>query len=516
MQESKKNNGIVYLIGAGPGDPGLITVKGLDRIRRADVVVYDYLANPKIIAEASQKAELIYVGKKGADHTAEQVDINSILREKAMEGKSVARVKGGDPFVFGRGGEEAEELAESGIEFEVIPGVTSAVAAPAYAGIPVTHRDHASSVTFITGHEDPNKPESAIDWANLASNPGSLVFLMGVKNLARISNSLIDNGKDPSTPASLIRWGTTPDQISLLSTLKDIPIEAEKKGIKAPAILLVGSVSILRNQLGWWEKKPLFGKKILITRSKSQSKGVAERISQLAGEAVEFPTIEITEPADTGPLDSSINRISEYDWIIFTSVNGVERFFSRFFELKYDIRELAGPRIGAIGPITASKLKDLNLNVDILAKEFKAEGLLASFDEADVKNKKFLIPRAQDAREILPEGLISLGGLVDVVHVYKTIIPQGNDVDSVRTMLLEDRIDAITFTSSSTVRHFIEILGKEKYKDLLINPCLASIGPITSKTIREYDLEPTVEADQYTMDGLVETLCEYFMNERPN
>ncbi len=516
MQESKKSNGIVYLIGAGPGDPGLITVKGLDRIRRADVVVYDYLAGAKIIAEASPEAELIYVGKKGSDHTAEQIDINSILREKAMEGKTVARVKGGDPFVFGRGGEEAEELAESGIEFEVIPGITSAVAAPAYAGIPVTHRDHASSVTFITGHEDPNKPESAINWANLASNPGSLVFLMGVKNLARISEYLIANGKDPSTPASLIRWGTTPGQVSLLSTLKDIPAEAEKMGIKAPAILLVGSVSILRNSLAWWEKKPLFGKKILITRSKSQSKGVAERISELAGEAVEFPAIEITEPDDTGPLDLAINRISEYDWIIFTSVNGVERFFSRFFEIKNDIRELAGPRIGAIGPVTASRLRDLNLNVDILAKEFKAEGLLASFHETETKGKRFLIPRAQEAREILPEGLIAMGGLVDVVHTYKTVTPQGNDVSRIQGMLAERQIDAITFTSSSTVERLIEILGKGDYKNLLKGPVLASIGPITSKTIREYDLEPTVEADQYTMDGLVKALCEYFTNKKEN
>jgi uroporphyrinogen III methyltransferase/synthase len=505
-------SGIVYLIGAGPGDPGLITVKGLEKIRTADVVVYDYLADKKIIAEAPSGAELIYVGKKGSDHTAEQPDINQILVQKSGEGKRVARVKGGDPFVFGRGGEEAEELANAGVRFEIVPGVTSAVAAPAYAGIPVTHRDHASSVTFITGHEDPNKPESAIDWGNLANNPGSLVFLMGVKNLKRICESLISHGKDPQTPAGLIRWGTTPNQVSLLSTLEHMPGDAHKKGIMAPAIFIVGSVALLGNRLAWWERKPLYGRRILITRSKSQSAGMADRISQLAGAAVLFPTIEITDPDDFQPLDTALNRISEYDWIIFTSVNGVERFFDRYFQLKDDIRELAGPNIGAIGPVTASKLRDLRLKVNALAKEFKAEGLLAEFEKSQVQGKRFLIPRAQEAREILPQGLAEMGGIVDVTPVYKTIIPRMNDTGSIIKMLSEKSVHAVTFTSSSTVTHFIETLGSDSYEELLKGIVLASIGPITSRTLELYSLKPQIEAKEYTMDGLVKAMSDYFAN----
>jgi uroporphyrinogen III methyltransferase/synthase len=504
--------GIVYLIGAGPGDPGLITVKGLEKIREADVVVYDYLADPKIIGEASPGAELIYVGKKGADHSAEQPDINTILLEKALQGKSVARVKGGDPFVFGRGGEEAEELAKGGVSFEIVPGVTSAVAAPAYAGIPVTHRDHASCVTFITGHEDPQKPESALDWGNLAANPGSLVFLMGVKNLRRISKSLIAHGKAPETPAALVRWGATPKQVSLVSDLVNIPEKAEEKGISAPAVLIVGDVAGLSNKLSWWEKMPLFGKRVLITRSKSQSAGMAHRISRLAGEPVQFPAIQITDPDDYGPLDDSIGEISHYDWIIFTSVNGVERFFSRFFQLREDIRTMAGPGIGAIGPVTASKLRTLNLKVDILAKEFKAEGLLAEFQRDEVYGKRFLIPRAQEAREILPEGLEAMGAHVNVVPVYKTVSPEDNDIESVRGMLQKAQIDAITFTSSSTVTHFVEMLGLDSNPELLGATVLASIGPITSKTLERCGLEAHVEAKEYTMDGLVAALCEYFQD----
>ena len=303
-----RNPGTVYLIGAGPGDPGLITVKGLEKIRTADVIIYDYLADERLIQEAKPTAELIYVGKKGSDHTLEQSNINELLVRKAMEGKSVARLKGGDPYVFGRGGEEAEALADSKVPFEVIPGVTSAVAAPAYAGIPVTHRDHTSMVTFITGHEDPTKEGSAIDWKLLARNPGTLVFLMGVKNLGNISKSLIENGKASDTPAALVRWGTTARQVSLTGTLGEIPFEAEHMGIGAPAVLVVGSVVSLHDKLAWFERKPMFGKRILVTRSREQSKRMAERISEMGGEAVLFPTIRIMPPEDPTPLDGAIQQ----------------------------------------------------------------------------------------------------------------------------------------------------------------------------------------------------------------
>ncbi len=502
--------GTVYLVGAGPGDEGLITVKGLHLIRSADVLVYDYLATPSLLQEADAEAEIIYVGKKGRDHTLEQHDINDLLVSKAREGKTVVRLKGGDPFVFGRGGEEAEQLAAAGIPFEVVPGVTSAVAAPAYAGIPVTHRDHASMVTFITGHEDPTKKETAIDWDNLARNPGTLVFLMGVKNLPNISTSLIEHGKPGDTPAALVRWGTTPDQSCLVSTLRELPKEAKRLGFKPPAVLLVGSVARLRESLNWFEKKPLFARKILITRSRAQSKRMADAIAAQGGEAVLFPTIVVQPPNDYKPLDCAIKDIGSCDWVIFTSVNGVERFFERFFELGHDIREMAGPRIGAIGPVTAQSIRDLGMKVDLVAKEFKAEGVLAQLAEEEVRGKRFLIPRAEMAREVLPEGIVEMGGDVRVVHVYRTDKPTDSDVQRIRELLENCTIDAITFTSSSTVSHFVEMLGASDVARLVDGTVLASIGPITSRTLREKGLPVHVEASEYTIDGLIHALVSYY------
>ncbi len=506
-------SGTVFLIGAGPGDPGLITVKGLTAIRTADVIVYDYLAAPELLREARSDAETIYVGKKGAVHTLEQEDINALIIEKATAGKTVARLKGGDPYLFGRGGEEAEELVKAGVPYEVIPGVTSAVAAPAYAGIPVTHRDHASTVTFITGHENPDKAETSIDWEVLAGNPGTLVFLMGVKNLPHISASLIERGKDPRTPAALVRWGTTPRQESLVSTLEAIPEDAKQREFKPPAVLVVGGVASLADRLAWFERKPLFGKRILITRSRAQSTRMAEAIAHGGGEPILFPTIAINPVEDTGPIDRSIAGIGEFDWLIFTSVNGVERFFERFYQIRDDIRDLAGPRIGAIGPVTAAAIRDRGLKVDLLAKEFKAEGLLAQFAPDDVRGKRFLIPRAEKAREILPEGIAEMGGEVTVVPVYTTGAPENNETGAIRTMLRDRRIHAITFTSSSTVDHFVEIMGSDAER-LLDNVAVASIGPITSKTVRSHGLHVSVEATHYTIDGLLEALSEYYRGEQ--
>lgn len=502
--------GIVYLVGAGPGDPGLITVKGLEKIRTADCIVYDYLAGERFLEEARDDAELIYVGKKGADHTLEQAEINEILVRKAEEGKRIVRLKGGDPFVFGRGGEEAEDLLAAGIRFEVVPGVTSAVAAPAYAGIPVTHRDHASMVTFITGHENPSKKESAIDWGLLARNPGTLVFLMGVKNLGRISESLISAGKPPDTPAAIVRWGTTPAQRSLKSTLATIPEEAKQQRIKPPAVLVVGSVADLRDKLSWFETKALFGKRILITRTREQSRGLADKVLELGGEPVLFPTICIQPPSNWEPVDEAIGNVASYDWIIFTSVNGVERFFDRFFEVRTDIRDLAGPRIGAIGPVTAASVRQRGLKVDLLAKEFKAEGVLAQLSEDNVRGRRFLIPRAEKAREILPDGIIRMGGHADVVSVYRTTRPAALEVEKIRDMLENKRVDAVTFTSSSTVTHFIDILTPDDVGRLLDGVVVASIGPITSRTIMENGLSMQVEASEYTIDGLLQAITRYY------
>jgi uroporphyrinogen III methyltransferase/synthase len=508
--------GTVFLIGAGPGDPGLITVKGLEKIRTADVVVYDYLAGQDLIREARADAEILYVGKKGKDHTLEQNEINELLVRKAREGKSVVRLKGGDPYVFGRGGEEAEELHAAGIPFEVVPGVSSAVAAPAYAGIPVTHRDHASMVTFITGHEDPTKDQSAIDWDVLARNPGTLVFLMGVKNLPNIAESLMKHGKPGATPAALVRWGTTPQQVSLVSTLSQIPQDAQAKGMKAPAVLVVGAVASLHERLGWFEKKPLFGKRILITRGREQSRKMAEKIIEQGGYPVLFPTIQIGPPDDFGPLDRAIGEVGTYDWIVFTSVNGVERFFQRFFEIREDIRDMAGPRIGAIGPVTAGALRKRGLKVDLLAKEFIAEGVLAALTDGDIKGKRFLIPRAEKARETLPEGIAARGGHVDVVTVYKTGVPDNADLAQVRDLLKEKRVDAVTFTSSSTVTHLLEMLGRDQVPELLDGIAVASIGPVTSGTLRENGFPVHTEASEYTIDGLVKALADYFADSGKN
>ncbi|MBI4964119.1 MAG: uroporphyrinogen-III C-methyltransferase [Desulfomonile tiedjei] len=507
-----KKPGTVFLVGAGPGDPGLITVKGLEKIRTADVIVYDYLAGDKLIEEARPDAELIYVGKKGKDHTAEQIDINRLLVTKARDGKTVVRLKGGDPYLFGRGGEEAEELVAACVPFEVVPGVTSAIAAPAYAGIPVTHRDHASMVTFVTGHEDPDKEESSIDWNVLAANPGTLVFLMGVKNLDNIATSLIKAGKPAHTPAALVRWGTTPRQIAVVSDLENLPAEAKRRGIKAPAVLVVGSVATLHETLGWFAKKPLFGKRILITRGREQSKRMADKISEQGGEPVLFPTISIQPPDDYRALDDAITRIKSFDWVIFTSVNGVERFFERFFQFNDDIREMAGPRLGAIGPVTAAAIRRLGLKVDRLAKEFVAEGVLDMLSETEVQGKRFLIARAEQAREVLPEGLTRIGGEVEVVTVYKTGLPSDSDIARVRKMLEEKALDAITFTSSSTVTHLVEMLKGSDLPALMDGVVLASIGPVTSSTLKECGLTADVKADEYTIDGLVKALSDYFVS----
>ncbi len=509
-QYTALTRGTVYLIGAGPGDPGLITVRGLDVIKAADVIVYDYLASTVLLDEARPDAELIYVGKTGKQHTLEQHQINDLLVERASQGRTVARLKGGDPYVFGRGGEEAEELREAGVRFEVVPGVTSAVAAPAYAGVPVTHRDHASMVTFITGHEKPDKEVSAINWDLLAANPGTLVFLMGVKNLATICSSLITHGKTSDTPALLVRWGTTPAQVTLSATLADLPLLAEQKGMKPPAILVVGSVVGLQQKLGWFENRPLFGKRILITRSLAQSRGMADRIRLAGGEPILFPTIRIDPPDSLAGLDAAISAIATYDWVVFTSVNGVDCFFRRFFELRSDIREMAGPQLGAIGPVTAASLTKLGLAVHAVPKEFVAEGLLAMFPATDVVSKRFLIPRAEQARDVLPDKLIEMGAHVDVAPVYKTSLPNEQDTEVIVSRLRERSVDAVTFTSSSTVNHFLELLGDAPVADLLEGVLIASIGPITSHTIRSHGLEPQVEAQEYTIDGLLAALEAQF------
>lgn len=501
--------GKVYLIGAGPGDPGLITVKGLNCLRKADVVVYDYLANEEFLNSVPKGVERIYVGKKGGDHTLSQQEINFLIADKARKGKIVARLKGGDPFIFGRGGEEAEELAEEGIPFEIVPGVTSAIAVPAYAGIPLTHRDFTSTVAFITGHEDPTKEESSIAWDKIATGVGTLVFLMGVGNLAVIAAKLMENGRDPETPVALIRWGTLPEQQTTIGKLSTIGEIARLKKIKPPVIILVGEVVALRSQLNWYEQLPLFGKKILVTRSREQASDLSERLRELGGIPIEFPTIEVIPPEKWDDLDHCASRMMTYDWVIFTSINGVKFFLDRFFALGLDVRDLKGPRICAIGPKTAEALHALKLKVDFVPSEYRAESIFEGLRRESLKGKKVLIPRARIARDILPEELRRAGALVDIVEAYRTVRPQGQ-VENVHELLARKAVAALTFTSSSTVSNFVEMIGTKDAKELTSGIAIASIGPITAEKAKSLGIETTIMPKEYTIPALVEALVEYF------
>ena len=506
--------GLVYLTGAGPGDPELITVKALEKIKSADVIIYDYLAGYELTTLARPDAQLIYVGKTGGNHTLKQKDINALLIEKALEGKTVVRLKGGDPFLFGRGGEEAEELVAAGIPFEVIPGVTSGIGAPAYAGIPVTHREHASMVTFVTGHEDPQKETSAINWATLAQSSGTLVFLMAMKNLSEICRNLIKHGMKPETPAAIVHWGTTPRQKSLVSTLADLHELAEQRGIKAPSVVVVGGVASLSKKLAWFESKPLFGKNIVVTRTREQSGKLTTRIRELGGQPILFPTIAITDPEDFCSLDQAIRNIQKYDWIIFTSVNGVDRFLKRFLYVAHDIREMKGPKIAAIGAVTASALAERGIKVDLTPDLFVAEKLIDSFKKVEIRGRKILFPRAEKAREILPQALEAEGAHVDVETVKRTAPPTTTDVEPILASFRNGMVDAVTFTSSSTVSHFVDMVGSRRIGELLKDVTIASIGPVTTRSARSLGLKVEVEAKQYTIDGLVKSIVDYYISRR--
>jgi len=501
--------GKVYLIGAGPGDPGLITVKGLECLRKADVVIYDYLANEHLLSFVKEGAERIYVGKKGGDHTLSQEKISTLIVEKAKEMKTVARLKGGDPFIFGRGGEEAEELAEAGIPFEVVPGVTSAIAVPAYAGIPLTHRDFTSTVAFITGHEDPTKEKSGVSWEKIATGAGTLVFLMGVGNLPMIAAELIKNGRDPETPVALIRWGTLPDQETTIGKLANIGEIARAKKIKPPVIILVGEVVGLRDKMNWFERLPLFGKKILVTRSREQASDLSGRLRELGATPVEFPTIEVIPPESWADADHCAGQVALYDWIIFTSANGVRFFLERLLALGLDVRDLKGPRVCAIGPGTAEALERLKVRVDFVPREYRAESILEGLLKENLQGKRILIPRARMARDVLPEELRKAGALAEVVEVYRTVCPRG-DAGGVRELLREKAISAITFTSSSTVNNFVEILGREEAAELTAGITIAVIGPVTAATAKSLGIATTVMPGEYTIPGLVKALVEHF------
>jgi len=501
--------GKVYLVGAGPGDPGLLTIRGKTCLEMADVVLYDHLANPVLLDYAPSHAERIYVGRCGRGAYRPQEEIHRLLIQKVQEGKQVVRLKGGDPFVFGRGGEEAEVMAEESVPFEVVPGVTSAVAVPAYAGIPVTHRTLASTVTFVTGHEDPTKGGSVLEWPRLATVDGTLVFLMGAKNLPTIVRRLTEEGKSSDTPVALIQWGTYPKQRTVVGTLADIVERAEAAHIQPPTIIVIGAVVLLRKNLNWFESRPLFGTRILVTRARSQASELSQLLLAYGAEPVECPTIEFIPPTSWEKVDEAIMSLDTYEWLVLTSVNGVQHFMRRLWYKGRDARSLQGVRVCCIGPRTAQELEKFGVKADVIPSQYQAEGVVDSMKKAGVADQRVLIARAAQAREILPEELRRLGAEVQVVPVYQTVVPHA-EVDNMKARFLSQGIEMVTFASSSTVRNFVELFGGAgELKKILQHSIIGCIGLITAETVREQGLQVDVVAEQNTIPALVQALVAY-------
>jgi uroporphyrinogen III methyltransferase/synthase len=513
------NTGTVYLVGAGPGDPQLLTIGGAAALRKADVVVYDRLVHPSLLDLAPRDAERVYVGKQADQHTLTQDKINGLLYKHALEGRTVVRLKGGDPFVFGRGGEEAEYLIERRISVVVIPGVTSAIAAPAYAGIPITHRDASSSFAVITGHERQGSSESSgreagaaeerRQWDKIAQSADTLVFLMGIESLPRIAENLIRNGRHPDTPVALVRWGTWPGrQETLVGTLSDIAEKARLAGFTAPAVTVVGDVVRWRDKLRWWDVRPLWGKRIVVTRAREQASALTSRLQEVGAEAIEFPVIRIAHPPDRyAALDSAIGRLAEFDWLLFTSVNGVHAFRDRLAHRALDTRALAKAKVAAVGPATSEALLEMGVRADFIPTSFTGEEVAKQFPE-DVSGKRVLLARALEGNDALSTILSERGAKVEIAPAYETVLDRGDETE-IRGRIQEGTVDAVTFTSSSTVKNFVTALGPEPPS--LANVAIACIGPTTAQTARElFQREPDILAEEFTIDGLVEALLRYY------
>lgn len=501
--------GVVYLIGAGPGDPKLITVRGLELLQKADTIIYDRLVVHRILAQAQPGAEIIYAGKSPGHHALKQEEICRLLVEKAEQGRTVARLKGGDPFVFGRGGEEAETLQAAGIPFVVVPGITSAIAAPAYAGIPVTHRNYASSLAIITGNEDPLKEESRIAWGKIATGVDTLIFLMGMAHLEDITRRLIAGGRSPQTPAALIRWGTRPEQRTLAGTLENIYELAHRRNFTNPAVIIVGQVVALREKLQWFENRPLSGQKILVTRRREQAAALADKIEQLGGEPVEFPVIRLADPEDFTPLDRSIEELESYHWVIFTSVNGVQAFFNRLRYHKKDVRALHKAKLCAIGPETSKALEKYGLLVEYVPLEYRAERIAEGLRGRLSAGERVLLPRAAGARAVLPGLLKETGAGVTEVAAYRTV-PATNDGFLLKELLQREQIDMVTFTSSSTVSCFAALADAAFLRTLPKELTIACIGPVTAATARALSLPVDIVAEEYTIAGLVRAMARKY------
>ena len=509
---ASKPVGICYLVGAGPGDLGLVTLRARELVEQAQILLYDYLCNPAMLAWAPKDAEIIYVGKKAGAHTLRQEEINALLVEKTQGGKRVVRLKGGDPFVFGRGGEEAVALAKAGLKFEVVPGVSSSIAGPAYAGIPVTQRGHVSQLTIFTGHEDPEKGGSSVDFKQIATAPGTKVMLMGVERLDSITRQLLDAGAAAALPVALIRWATTGRQETLVGTLETIARLAADAGFEAPAVAVFGEVVNLRAQLNWFETRPLFGKRVVVTRTRQQAGALSAKLTALGADVLEIPTIRIEPPKELREFAELVKDAHTYEWIIFTSPNGVNAFFEWFYKLYQDARSIGGVRIAAVGPATAARIREFHLHVDVQPETAVAEALAEALQtEGSVENVKMLLIRPESTRDALATKLIELGAILDEAIAYRTVPETGgaNDGTADRPSALEryrrEGADLITFASSSSVDNFLAL-------KLPIPPGLktASLGPVTSRTLREAGWTVDVESPAADLDQFAAAIARYF------
>ncbi len=502
--------GKVFLIGAGPGHPKLITLRAIECIRDADVLIYDYLANQKFLQYAPSGCEIIYAGKTSVHHTLHQHEINQLLIEKATEGKTVVRLKGGDPLLYGRGGEEACELARQGIEFEIVPGIPAATAAAAYAGIPLTHRHFASTVAFLTGHEGADKTGPGVDWGKISTGAGTIVIYMGVGNLKENARKLMQHGRSPETPVALIRWGTTPEQKVLTATLADIYEKAHAARFKAPAIMVVGECVTLRENLKWAEKLPLFGRRIALTRERENAGAFSRELERLGAVIYYLPAIRIVPPENFDILDQAIRTIDDFDWIILTSANAVRFFLDRLIRQGRDVRDLKGVRICTVGTATARSLRARGISADLIPEEFKGEGVVeALLERGEVQGRKFLLPRAEKAREVIPDSLRKAGADVTVAPVYRNV-PPGIDPKSLQEILVNRKADLIVFTSPSNVKNLMHAVEKQGLQDALAGIQIACIGPVTSAAVRKAGLRVSLEPEESTLTSVSQAIVRFF------
>lgn len=509
---SEKRTGKVYLVGGGPGDPKLITLKGAECLERADVVIYDLLISDALLEHCPPHCERIYGGKRPGEQRKRQDEINALMLQKAEEGKTVVRLKGGDPFIFGRGGEEVLTLVEAGIDFEIVPGITSAIAAPAYAGIPLTHRDYASSVAFVTGHSASFAPDSPIGWEQLATAVDTLVVYMGIGHLDQIATQLTKHGRSPDTPVTLVHWGTTPQQKTLEGTLADISEKAKVVDFRNPAVVVVGAVNRLREQLRWYDSKPLFGKRIVVTRARAQASGFAELLESYGAHTIQFPTIEIQPISDNLALDKAITCLSDYDWVIFTSVNAVEIFYSQLRENSADVRSFGKAQICAVGPKTVEALNGIGILPDFVPSQSRAVAIADEMENLAEKN--VLLPCAKIAPDDLPNGLRENGAIVHTIPIYNTVKTEGKGRENLEKGIIDGDIDMVTFTSSSTVDNFVGMFDQHRPEDLLAKVRIAVIGPSTAEAAKRCGLKVDVMPSEASVEALAQEIVRFF-DENP-